>query len=259
MFLFEPENKRILVPAPPGGDDPANPQTVMVQELINEIREWEASPEGMAYPHLIVSDGKTSMLGGRYTGLTYTLLNNWRIKFEDRPGLPWVRCWIRGGNSVALNIYGNDPIEPSSYVTASYEQDTSVSLIEGTGADPSAIADAVWDEVRSEHITDGTYGNVSEWAGTGGGLTSEEHDQLMATSIETTTKSLKECNTRRIIYKATVENPIRKVAIGMLDKITLEIKNDTDSDWSAPIDSKTLYYWYETIGDKNPIKVGEDG
>lgn len=42
--------------------------------------------------------------------------------------------------------------------------------------DAGAIADAVWDELRSEHTTTGTYGAVTEWAGggSGGGITAAD-------------------------------------------------------------------------------------
>jgi len=57
--------------------------------------------------------------------------------------------------------------------------------------------------------------------------------------------------------EATIENAIRKVAIGVLDHMIIKTKKDSDPDWSSPIDTKTLYYWYGTLGDTNPIKVAE--
>lgn len=36
----------------------------------------------------------------------------------------------------------------------------------------ASIADAVWDEARSGHTTDGTYGDTAEWTGTSGGAPS---------------------------------------------------------------------------------------
>ena len=37
-----------------------------------------------------------------------------------------------------------------------------------------------------------------------------------------------------------------------------KVKNDDDSDWSAPVDTKTLYLWYEEAGDINPQYVKEE-
>ena len=49
------------------------------------------------------------------------------------------------------------------------------------GAGLAAVADAVWDELRSQHTTPGTYGVVSEWAGGGGGSVQVIVQPLQAT------------------------------------------------------------------------------
>ncbi len=55
---------------------------------------------------------------------------------------------------------------------------------------------------------------------------------------------------------ATVNIPARNVAAGQLDSVTLKVKADSASDWSAPVSTKTLYFVYLNMGDSDPIRVG---
>ena len=57
---------------------------------------------------------------------------------------------------------------------------------------------------------------------------------------------------------ATVENATRKVAVGVVDYMIIAIKNDSDVNWNNPVSTKKLYYWYETLGDTDPIEVKEE-
>lgn len=77
------------------------------------------------------------------------------------------------------------------------------------------------------------------------------------TKVYEVTKELREGNKKYEYIKATVQNDNRNVAVGQLDRMIIKIKNDSDSDWSSPIDTKTLYMWYAVLGDDNPIYVGE--
>lgn len=70
---------------------------------------------------------------------------------------------------------------------------------------------------------------------------------------------LKEGNISYEFVKATSEDMVRNVAIDSLDRVIIKYKATTDSDWSSPKLTQTVYCWYETLGDVNPIKVAEDG
>ena len=70
---------------------------------------------------------------------------------------------------------------------------------------------------------------------------------------------LRQGNVKRTLYVANVQNNTRKVAVGRLDREVFEIKNDSDLDWSSPVSTKTLWCWYENLGDVNPMMIGEDG
>jgi hypothetical protein len=58
---------------------------VTVQELIDELRDWEDDPgRGMAYPRLILAAGKEPLGGGVQVGITATLQNA-RLAFSPDP------------------------------------------------------------------------------------------------------------------------------------------------------------------------------
>lgn len=71
------------------------------------------------------------------------------------------------------------------------------------------------------------------------------------------TLQLREGNIAYEYVIATSVNATRKVSVGALDNIIIKVKDDGDSDWSAPVDTKTLYLWYNDYGDLNPIYIKE--
>jgi hypothetical protein len=103
---FDFYNSIIEVPAPD--------TTLDMQYLIDQIRdvEDELSP-GMAYNKIADASGKDDLGGGIYTAITVRLLDNWRVRFEARPGPETVQCFIVGGNLVGGP--GGNPIAPSAY------------------------------------------------------------------------------------------------------------------------------------------------
>ena len=64
-------------------------------------------------------------------------------------------CYVPSASNVALGI-SVDATTGTAVLTA------------------AAAAAAIWDVARSSHDTDGTFGDVAEWAGVGGGLTAQE-------------------------------------------------------------------------------------
>lgn len=55
--------------------------SVTVQDLVNEIRDWEDEQENLAYTHVIDAVGKADLGGGVTTGITMTLSSTWQIQF----------------------------------------------------------------------------------------------------------------------------------------------------------------------------------
>jgi hypothetical protein len=103
--------------------------SVTIQELINAIRDWEDSSEGIVFPQVAFAYGKILLAVGKYVGITLVLVDDWRIEFEARGSQTF--CIVTAGNIVAENVYSNNPISPSTNVNVIVEQDTSAALLEG--------------------------------------------------------------------------------------------------------------------------------
>jgi hypothetical protein len=75
-----------------------SPQTaVVVQDLLNDLRDAEASEVGIIYPHLIDASGKDTLAAGVQTGITLKLRDPWQLEFYAGD----YRATIEGGNLVS--------------------------------------------------------------------------------------------------------------------------------------------------------------
>jgi len=101
---------------------------VTIQEIINAVRDWEAMPNNMEIEQIINASGKQILGEELFVGITLELINNWRIEFAARPGPDYVRCMVSGGNLVAVNIYGNNPVKPSAFTQVIISQSTAASI-----------------------------------------------------------------------------------------------------------------------------------
>jgi len=104
--------------------------SVTIQGLIDAIRDWEDSAEGIVVKSIANAYGKQDIGGGAKVGITLELINNWRVHFADRAA--WTNCYVRGGNIVAINSYNNDPIKSANYVNTIIAQSSSPTLIESS-------------------------------------------------------------------------------------------------------------------------------
>ena len=141
----------------------ASPTTIItVQEIYDWCREWEQTEEGMAFPLLILAGGKESLGGIKSVGITATF-QNVQIEFEARAGPSYAECRITDGNLVAIDDVGSDisPLNPTAYVYAIIERDTSAALVEtGTsGLTPteSNQLDTIYDEIN---VIEGSYSHA---------------------------------------------------------------------------------------------------
>ena len=105
---------------------PSSQTSIDVQTLINEIRdiEDELTP-GLAHSQIAEAFGKQDLGGGVLVGITLVLLDNWKIRFQARPGPETVACIITGGNVVAES--GN-PLAPSAYTSVTIAQSSSPTI-----------------------------------------------------------------------------------------------------------------------------------
>lgn len=126
QFSYDKINKIITIPLPK--------TEVTIQELLNDIRDFEDEVIGIDIYKIADASGKEELGGGVQVGITLKLIE-WKLKFADRPGPNWVNCNVRGGNLVAVEIDSTTgeeifvvPIEPSAYVTVSLTASSSATL-----------------------------------------------------------------------------------------------------------------------------------
>lgn len=128
-LVFDYYNSIIEVPAPD--------TTLDIQYLINQIRdtEEELNP-GINYNKIADASGKDDLGGGVATAITVRLLDNWRVRFEARPGDETIQCIISGGNLVGGP--GGNPVAPSAFT-----QVLNLSSASGTIATPGTASENI--------------------------------------------------------------------------------------------------------------------
>lgn len=108
---------------------------------------------------MLSGSGKEDLGGGLAVGITAKLLNA-LLAFEDRPGPSFTKCFVSGGNLVAIDDNGTaiDPISNTNYTQVKVTLSTSAALISGTGTSPTDITNAVWNSNTPSQTTPGTLG-----------------------------------------------------------------------------------------------------
>jgi len=122
-------------------DDPET--QVTIQDLVNQIRDYEDELDALDIPKMCDAFGKQDLGGGVLVGITLILLDDWRIQFEARPGLEYISVSVSGGNLVAENIYSNNPIKPSAFTQVSVTSSSSATLQELSSIQFSSFAGGV--------------------------------------------------------------------------------------------------------------------
>ena len=143
---------------------------VTIQDLINQIRDYEDEIDFMSEPQIANAYGKQALGGGAFVGITMELINNWRIAFEARPGPDTILCTVSGGNLVAINQYANNPIKPTAFTQVNIAQSTSPSIIQ---ADADYATLYMLESLRERNRSVGTvyYWNPTSGSDSNNGLT----------------------------------------------------------------------------------------
>ena len=105
---------------------------ISLQDLTNQIKDWEDEPSNLTYPILVKTFGKQALGGGVQVGITAELQNA-KISFTARTGTdnpPEVLCTVSGGNLVALDANGASmtPIYPTAYTQVVISQSSSATI-----------------------------------------------------------------------------------------------------------------------------------
>jgi len=116
---------------------PAGITTVVMQDLINDIRDIEYTTQGITYGSIATASGKEPLGNDIYIGITVELLDNWQIYFY--PGQYIVT--VGGGNLVGGP--GGDPIAYSPGVQVLLLQSAaSTVVLQSTGSGLSTTQDS---------------------------------------------------------------------------------------------------------------------
>lgn len=149
-------------------------QPLLMQSLINAIRDEEASERGIVEAQIADAAGKDDLGGGVMTGITVALRSTWKLNFASGA----YQASLDGGNLADALARINNTGSPQVLVLAS----AAATVISSTGSTPptaAAIASAVRSELETgspvpvdvqqmnsaEVIGDGTEGNP--WRGVG--------------------------------------------------------------------------------------------
>ena len=118
----------------------ADGDSITIQSLVNQIRQWEQTIDSLSYDRLLSASGKEDLGGNVLVGIT-AKLENAKLKFEER-GTP-TTCYVGGGNLVAVDVYGVSmfPIEPSGNVTVQLSQSSSATMVQN--ADITTILERI--------------------------------------------------------------------------------------------------------------------
>jgi hypothetical protein len=130
ILAFDRPNKLVIVPD--------TETEVTVQEIYDQCRDYEDRPDSLAFLELVDAEGKTNLGGGEFIVVTLFMINGWRLKFDDRLGMPDTVCRVSGGN--ILGRVGNKdsaaqhPIAPSDYTFPIIYQATTGLILTDTAA-----------------------------------------------------------------------------------------------------------------------------
>lgn len=148
---------------------------VTIQDLINQIREYEDELINMDHPKIIDASGKQDLGGGVLVGITLEMLDNWRVQFEPRTGPLLESVSVTGGNIVTTNDFNNNPIKPSPFTQVSVTSSSSATISQ------IEIIDLVH---RIESLRDhATFGKIIYWNPIIG------DDEFLGESPDTATKT----------------------------------------------------------------------
>jgi len=143
---FDRVNKLIIV---------ASPTTeVTVQELVNEIRDFEDEQINMDLAQIAYASGKDDLGGGDAVGITLKISDDWRVMFEARNGPEFTLCKISGGNTIADNVYGNSPVKASAYTAVLIAQSSSPTIAGGIESDVQDLHDEAFGKWELDAVND---------------------------------------------------------------------------------------------------------
>lgn len=109
-------------------------QPLLIQTLVNAIRDEEASERGIVYDQILDASGKEDLGGGVYTGITAGLRSSWKLNFTA--GV--YQASIDGGNLADALSRVNNTSSPQVLILSSA---AATVVATGSGVLPSDVTD----------------------------------------------------------------------------------------------------------------------
>jgi len=127
-------------------------------DLYSEWKQWVLQLDNAKFEQAMVSIGGDTISSGRYLGTTTFLENNWKIKPYS-----WNHILTINGNLYTRD--GSSPFIPCDgdfNVTINLSTSNLIDAIatNGSTVDTSSIANAVWNQLLSQIITEGSIGKL---------------------------------------------------------------------------------------------------
>lgn len=111
-FSFDHPAKLVLILAPT--------LDIFVQEIHDAVAFHRAQPGRIDDAEISRAEGKIPIPGIGQSLIVLTMLDGWKIQFEDRPGPSFVQASIGAG--VTVTDDGSNPIAPGAFVSVSISQ-----------------------------------------------------------------------------------------------------------------------------------------
>lgn len=94
--------------------------SMTVQEIADAVAFHRAQPDYIDESEILQAEGKIPIPGIGNSLIVITMLDGWRIQFEDRPGPTYVQAEI--GSGVLVGTGGTNPIAPGAFVSVNISQ-----------------------------------------------------------------------------------------------------------------------------------------
>ena len=117
-----------------------NSTSITIQQLYDDVIDFFDEPNNMDLDPILTAAGKDDIGGGEFVGVTVALINDWRLSFGDRSSADNViACSVTGGNLVATNTFGDNPIFPTLFTQIQTRQSQAPTLLEAADAGGAQI------------------------------------------------------------------------------------------------------------------------
>lgn len=139
-------------------------QPLLIQDLINQIRDEEASERGIVHDQIADASGKANLGGGVYTGITVELLGTWKLSFATGS----YQALVDGGNLAE----GLDRIANTGSPQVVLRSSAAATLVLGSGGSAPSAATVAAAVLAAAAVTpiDANVKEVNDVAVTGTGV-----------------------------------------------------------------------------------------